>query len=131
MMTDPRPSPRVLLTRALMLPAALVRFGAFFLWQLVKANVRVAREVLTPGLRMDPAIIAVPTRAHGTLETVLLGNAISLTPGTLTLEVDEEHRVLYVHTLYLGTREAFLRQVANLEDELLRVSRHFSMERPR
>jgi multicomponent Na+:H+ antiporter subunit E len=128
MMTDPRPSPRVLLTRALTLPAVLVRFGAFFLWQLVTANVRVAREVLTPGLRMDPAIIAVPTRANGTLEAVLLGNAISLTPGTLTLEVDEEHRVLYVHTLYLGTREAFLGDVARLEDELLRVSRHFSKE---
>lgn len=128
MTADLRPSPRVLITRVLTLPAALARFGTFFLWQLVKANVRVAREVLTPGLRMDPAIIAVPTRAHGTLETVLLGNAISLTPGTLTLEVDEEHRVLYVHTLYLGTRDAFLSEVAHLEDELFRVSRHFSKE---
>jgi len=116
----------VVLARSLSLPLALVRFAGFFLWQLVKANLRVAHEVLTPGLRMDPAIIAVPTRARGTLEVVLLGNAISLTPGTLTLELDEERRVLYVHTLYLGTRDAFLSDVAHLEDELLRVTRHFT-----
>lgn len=104
-------------------PLRLTRSALLFLLELVKANLRVAYEVLTPGFSMQAAIIAVPTRTRSSLEAVLLANAVSLTPGTLTLEVDEETRTLYVHALYVSSREDFLAGVARLEGLLLDVTR--------
>jgi len=109
--------------RWLTLPLRLPRFTLFFLRELVRANLRVAREVLTPGFSMQAGVVAVPTRTRDDLETVLLANAITLTPGTLTLEVDPETRTLFVHALYAEPRAAFLADLARLEDEVLRLTR--------
>ncbi|GGI05240.1 Na+/H+ antiporter subunit E [Egicoccus halophilus] len=94
-----------------------------FLWALVLSNVRVAWEVLTPGLSMTPAIVRVPTRTRSDWETTLLANMITMTPGTLSIEVDEDTRDLYVHTLYYEGREAFLAEIASLERTLLKATR--------
>ncbi len=104
-------------------PFRLLRSLLRFLLELIRANVRVAYEVLTPGFSMQAGVIRVETRTRSPLEAVLLANAISLTPGTLTLEVDEEARVLYVHALYVSSREEFLADIARLEDLLLDVTR--------
>jgi multicomponent Na+:H+ antiporter subunit E len=104
-------------------PFRLVNSLLRFLLELIKANLRVAYEVLTPGFSMQAGVIKVETRTRSPLEAVLLANAISLTPGTLTLEVDEDLRVLYVHALYVSSREEFLADIARLEDLLLDVTR--------
>jgi len=104
-------------------PLRVVRALLIFLVELMKANLRVAVEVLTPGFSMTAGIIRVPTRTRSSLEVVLLANAITLTPGTLTLEVDEENRVLYVHGLYVTSRSEFLAGIARIEDLVLDVAR--------
>jgi multicomponent Na+:H+ antiporter subunit E len=104
-------------------PLRLVRSLTLFLVELIKANLRVASEVATPGFSMQAAILAVPTRARNLLEAVLLANAVSLTPGTLTLEVDEERRILFVHALYAPTRDEVLADIRRLEDLILDVTR--------
>jgi multicomponent Na+:H+ antiporter subunit E len=114
----------------LLWPVRLVRFAGFFLWALVVANLRVAFEALTPGFRMRVGIIAVPTRTASIFEAVLLANAISLTPGTLTLELDEDTRTLYVHALYVRSRETFLAEIQRLETVLLDATRLRGAPRP-
>ena len=104
-------------------PLRMVRSLAIFLLELVRANLRVAMEVLAPGFRMTAGIIRVPTRTRTPLEVVVLANAISLTPGTLTLQVDEQDRVLYVHGLYISSRSEFLRSIARIEDLVLDITR--------
>jgi multicomponent Na+:H+ antiporter subunit E len=104
-------------------PLRIVRSLAIFFVELIKANLRVAIEVLTPGFSMTAGIVRVETRTRSSFEAVLLANAISLTPGTLTLEVDEENRVLYVHGLYVTSRSEFLRDIARIEDLILDVTR--------
>lgn len=124
-MTTPRPAEGTGRgsASALTWPLRLVRSLLRFLVEVVRANLRVAYEVATPGFRMQPAIMAVHTRARGPVELVLLANAVSLTPGTLTLEVDEQRRVLYVHTLYAPSREEFVAGIVRLEDILLDATR--------
>jgi multicomponent Na+:H+ antiporter subunit E len=107
----------------LLWPLRSARSLLIFVFELIKANVRVAVEVLTPGFSMTAGIIRVPTRTRSSLELVLLANAISLTPGTLTLEVDEERRELYVHGLYVTSRAEFLTAIARIEDLVLDVAR--------
>ena len=104
-------------------PLRIVRSLLIFLLELIKANLRVAYEVLTPGFSMAAGIIRVPTRTRSSLEAVLLANAISLTPGTLTLEVDEENHVLYVHGLYVTSRAEFLAGISRIEDLVLDITR--------
>ena len=78
----------------------LVRFALFFVWELVLANLRVAHDVITPRLYARPAIIALPLDARTDLEITLLANLISLTPGSLSLDVSPDRRTLYVHVLF-------------------------------
>lgn len=101
----------------------LAVFIGYFLYELVVANVRVAFEVLTPHHRMRAAIIRVPTTTRTDLELTSLANALTMTPGTLTLEADPETNDLYVHTLFLSSREEFLADVARMERLLLKALR--------
>ena len=64
-----------------------VSFAGFFLWELVHANLRLARDVAAPRLSMRPGIIAVPLDATGDGEILLLAALINLTPGSVALDV--------------------------------------------
>jgi multicomponent Na+:H+ antiporter subunit E len=79
--------------------------AGFFLWELVRANLRLALDVATPRYQMTPGILAVPldvTREH---EIVLLTILINLTPGSVTLDVSDDRKVMYVHVMYIDSPE--------------------------
>jgi multicomponent Na+:H+ antiporter subunit E len=100
-----------------------VAFIGFFLYELVLANLRVAYEVVTPTHRMTAGIVRVQTNTRTDFELTSLANSITMTPGTLSLEVDSETHDLYVHTLFLTSREAFLADIARMERLLLKALR--------
>lgn len=95
-------------------------FAALFVRELVIANAIVAYEVLTPGLRLEPGIVAVPTSCTTDIQMMMLANTLTMTPGTLSVEVDTETRELYVHGLYVRSRESFVADVHRIERVLLR-----------
>jgi multicomponent Na+:H+ antiporter subunit E len=105
--------------RLLLKPWRILYAFAYFLAELLLANLRLAFDVATPGLPSVNGIIRVETAARTPLEIWLVANAISMTPGTLTLEVDDERHHLYVHALYAEDRVAFVRQIARFERALL------------
>lgn len=98
----------------------LAWFLVVFLRELVRANLRVAWEVLTPGFSMQAGIVRVPTHCRSEWEMLLLANTITMTPGTLSLEVDTDNWELYVHTLYVPDRAAFVAGIHELERVMLR-----------
>lgn len=104
-------------------PLRLVGFLLWFTKEVAAANLRVARQALTPGLDIDAAIVRVPTRCRTSLELVVLANCITLTPGTITLEADEAERVLYVHAMFVTDRDAFLADLTGMETRILRALR--------
>jgi multicomponent Na+:H+ antiporter subunit E len=79
----------------------VVELVAFVLWELLLANLRVAYDVLTPGYHMRPGVVAIPLDAKSDIEITLLANLITLTPGTLSLDVSSDRRVLYIHVMYV------------------------------
>jgi multicomponent Na+:H+ antiporter subunit E len=81
-------------------------FIFYFLWELVLANVRIAYDVLTPKHHMQPGIVAIPLDAKTDAEITLLANFITLTPGTLSLDVSEDRRLLYIHAMYIQNGDA-------------------------
>lgn len=101
-----------------------VRFFFYYLWKLVLANLRVAYDVLTPRHHMRPGIIALPLDARSDVEITLLANLITLTPGTLSLDVSSDRRTLYVHVMYIDDLEALRRELKeDYEQRVLEVLR--------
>jgi multicomponent Na+:H+ antiporter subunit E len=78
----------------------IVRLIAVFSYELIVANLQLARDILRPVPRFKPGFIAFDVRDLPPLETVLLANMISLTPGTVTVDSDDEGFTLYIHTVY-------------------------------
>jgi multicomponent Na+:H+ antiporter subunit E len=94
----------------------------FFLWELLLANLRVAYEVLTPGYQMRAAIIAIPLDAKSDLEITVLANLITLTPGTLSLDVSPDRKTLYIHAMHVQDVERFRNDIkARLERRVMEV----------
>lgn len=102
-------------------PLAALRLLVTFSWKLVEASAIVSWAVLNPRSRIVEGVVAVPLRGASDGLTTLVANAISLTPGTLTLEVRRDPTVLYVHVLHLREPDAVRREVAELEALAIRA----------
>ena len=73
----------------------------FFLKELVVSSLRVALDVMRPGFRMKSGVVDIPLDVTSDLEITLLANMISLTPGTLSIEVSEDRKELFIHAMYI------------------------------
>ncbi|NED95805.1 Na+/H+ antiporter subunit E [Phytoactinopolyspora alkaliphila] len=101
----------------------LVYFGGYFSYQLVVASLEVAWDVLTPRSRLQPGIVALPLASRTPVEMTLLTNLVSLTPGTLTVTVNRDPGVLYVHGMYAEDPEAFRKELSTFERRMLAAVR--------
>ncbi len=84
-------------------PLAALHYAVFFAWALVVATWDVALTVLGPSSKVAEAVVRVPLRSRSPLIATMVANSITLTPGTMTIEVhrDDDEIVLYVHVLGL------------------------------
>jgi multicomponent Na+:H+ antiporter subunit E len=102
----------------------IVGFFFFFLYEMLKANLQVAYEVMTSHLHMKPGIVKIELEAKTDLEITLLSNLISLTPGTLVVDVSDDRKVMYVHGMYLEDKVKFIESIKiGLEKPLLNIMR--------
>jgi multicomponent Na+:H+ antiporter subunit E len=88
-----------------------IGLALYFVWELVLSNVRVAYDVLSPRPKISPGVVGVRLDARTDMEITLLANLITLTPGTMSLDVSPDRRVLYVHGMYIDDRDAFERDI--------------------
>ncbi|MHB1399848.1 MAG: Na+/H+ antiporter subunit E [Trichloromonadaceae bacterium] len=99
-------------------------FGLFFLWELTLASLRITWDIITPRHRMRPAILAIPLDLKTDLEITFLANLISLTPGTLSLDVSSDRKVLYIHAVYVHDVEEFKQDIKRrLERRVMEIMR--------
>ena len=85
-------------------------FFLFVLRELVEANLQVASDALAPHRKMRPGVVAIPLDARTDMEITLLSSLLTLTPGSLSLDVSADRRVLYLHTMYQGDNPDRLRE---------------------
>lgn len=84
----------------------------YFIKEFIKANLKLSYEILSIRIHLEPAVVAVPLDVKADLGIMILANLITLTPGTLSLEVSDDRKYLYVHTLYLeGGIEQFKNKI--------------------
>ena len=84
-----------------------------FLWAMAKANIDVAYRVITG--KINPGIVRISPGLKNDLSLTMLANSITLTPGTLSVEVDEETNDLYVHWIWVKS-EALERMPRDYKD---------------
>jgi multicomponent Na+:H+ antiporter subunit E len=89
-----------------------IKLLVLFLYELVVSSIYVAWDVLTPTQGSRPGIVAIPLRAQGEAEILLVTNLISLTPGTLSLDVTEDCNTLFVHAMFADDPDEIRRQIA-------------------
>jgi multicomponent Na+:H+ antiporter subunit E len=132
-----RPTGVTGLERTYFRPVSALVFLGYFLWQLVKASLVVAWEIVTPGLQINRAIIAVPMHTSSAGVVTAVANAVTLTPGTVTIEVVENQvtlddglhsgagtrvdRTLFIHVLHFIDVESVRREVLQLERRAIKA----------
>jgi len=84
----------------------VVGLAAYFFYELVKANFRLALDVATPRFDMKPGIIALPLDVTQDGQILLLSMLINTTPGSVALDISPDRKTLYVHVMYMDTPEA-------------------------
>lgn len=85
--------------------AVAVKLALVFARELIKANLSVLKIVLSREIRVRSGVIALPTELHHDIALTALANMITLTPGTLTLDISPDKRCLFIHTLDLEDPE--------------------------
>jgi multicomponent Na+:H+ antiporter subunit E len=104
-----------------------VVFIAYLLWEIVLSNISIAWLVIQPKPKLDPGIIGVPLHLSTGLEITMLASAITLTPGTLSVDLgkDEEgNDILFVHNLQVSDPKAYRESVhQGFERMIMRITR--------
>lgn len=102
----------------------IIGFCLFYFVEMIKANLQVAHDVVTPHYFMKPGIVGLPLDAKTDFEITMLSNMISLTPGTLVVDLSTDRKIMYVHVMYLKSKEDFIETTKRgLEKKLLEILR--------
>lgn len=94
-------------------PSKIIRYFFVLLWDIVTANLRVAKLIVMPNRYLRPAFVAVPLDIKSELPITLLASTVSLTPGTLSAEVSEDQKWLYVHVLDMDNEQELISEIKN------------------
>lgn len=97
---------------------------ALFVKELILSALRVAWLVVQPQLKLRPAIIAYPLTVTSDAQITLLANMITLTPGTLSVDVSDDRKTLYIHAIDMASKQALIGDIAGgFETRILAVLR--------
>ncbi|MDI9819421.1 MULTISPECIES: Na+/H+ antiporter subunit E [unclassified Legionella] len=83
-------------------------FSVFVLYEIIIANLRVAYVVLTPRMRAKPALVYFPLDCTNDIQITLLANVISLTPGTLALEITDDKKTMLMHVMFFSDKQRLI-----------------------
>lgn len=89
----------------------LVRFVAFVLWDIFTASLSLAWLIVQPAPNLRPGVVKVPLDAKGDVTIATIANLITLSPGTLTLDIAGDGSALYVHAMVLEDAVSFRQSV--------------------
>lgn len=98
----------------------LVFYFPLFLGKLIQSNLAMAKLVLSPDLPVNPAFVRIPIAPQSQLSKFILANSITLTPGTIALEVEEDHLLIHWAQVKGETQEEHYEEIAGPFERSLR-----------
>lgn len=97
-------------------------FLGFYLRKLVSANLYIAFDILTPRMHTNPGIIEVDLDLESGFGILLFSNLVSMTPGTLSMDLDREKNILQVHVLYMDRKAATEREIGSIMKRIRQIT---------
>ncbi|OZM57781.1 Na+/H+ antiporter subunit E [Lottiidibacillus patelloidae] len=103
---------------------AIVYLIFLFLKELILANIEVLKLVYKPKMTLEPGIFALPTELKTNWEITLLANLITLTPGTLSVTLSNDNKLIYIHAVDISDVEDTIKQIKDsFEKAIMEVTR--------
>ena len=101
-----------------------MEFFWVYLWEMIKANFQVARAAFSWRIRINPAIVAIPLDVRSDDQIMILANLVTMTPGSITMDISDDRKFLYAHLLFHTTPEASYTEIKTvLERRIERIFR--------
>lgn len=99
-----------------------LEFIGFYLVKLVQANLYIAYDILTPKMHTKPAFMEVPVTLKTDLGLLLFSNLLSMTPGTLSMDITEDKKTVLIHVLYYSTDDIMLKDFNEIQEKIKRIT---------
>ncbi|MEM1059128.1 MAG: Na+/H+ antiporter subunit E [Verrucomicrobiota bacterium] len=100
----------------------LARFLVYYVWEIILSNLKVAYDIVTPDYFMKPGVVAVPLTVKSDFQIFLVANFITMTPGTLSMDVSNDKKTLYVHAMYIDDETEIKQSLKNgIEAAVIRL----------
>jgi multicomponent Na+:H+ antiporter subunit E len=105
-------------------PFQAIHFIVYYFKELVLANIQLAKHILGPKMDLEPGFLKVELRTRNSQELLLFANLITMTPGTMAVEVSEDQKWIYIHTLFAQDPEKVRQDLfENLQGRVTRLLR--------
>jgi multisubunit Na+/H+ antiporter MnhE subunit len=99
-----------------------LEFIAYYLYNLAKANLYIAWDILTPKMHMKPAFMEIPVKLKSDFGLLLFSNLLSMTPGTISIDISKDKKTVQVHVLYYTTDELVLSEFFRMQKKIDRIT---------
>lgn len=98
-----------------------IEFVLFYLSKLVQSNLYIAYDILTPNIKSYPGFINVPLIIQSDFGLLLFSNLLSMTPGTLSIDIDSDKNEIKVHVLYNKNQSVVLNEIQKIQNKIKRI----------
>ena len=99
---------------------AVIKLTLLFLKELVLSNISVLKLIIKPKMQIRPAIFAMPTVLEKDWEITLLSIMITLTPGTLVMDISPDNKTLYIHALNIREINEMIDGIRNSFEQVIK-----------
>lgn len=99
-----------------------LEFIVYYMIKLVQANVYVAYDILTPKILAKPAFLEVPVKLKSNLGILMFSNLLSMTPGTLSIDISKDKKRILVHVLYHSTDELMQKDFDAMQEKVRKIT---------
>jgi len=101
----------------------IISFLFYYLYKVVQANMYIAYDIITPKSFANPEFIWIPIRVQSDIEVLLLSNLITMTPGTLTIEVTDDKKKILIHSLYNDAEGKVVDEINEMQNRIMKLTR--------
>lgn len=100
----------------------IIDFVGYYVLQLVRSNLYIAYDILTPKMQMKPAFIKVHLSLKTDTGILLFSNLLSMTPGSLCIDISADKKILDVHILYFSSDEIMQKDFEKMQNKIKRFT---------
>jgi multicomponent Na+:H+ antiporter subunit E len=100
----------------------IIEFIFYFMMKLIQSNFFIAYDILTPKMHSKPAFMEIPLKLKTDMGMLLFSNLLSMTPGTLSMDISRDKKKVLVHVLYYSTDELMQKDFDGIQEKIRKIT---------